>query len=153
MLDDTKSGDESPHSKTLRNAAFALLFLVLAGCSRDGRMAASGTVTLDGKPLENGGITFQPAPGSDGHSAGGQIANGRFQLAANHGLKPGKYLVIVQAFKLTGRMVKDPQRGKVPEMVAVKFNEAGTIEATVVTSTANRFDFQLTSKTDSPGDR
>ena len=153
MLDDTKSGDKSPHCKIPRIATFALLFLALAGCSRDGRMAASGTITLDGKPLASGAITFQPAPGSDGHSAGGQIANGRFELAAQHGLKPGKYLVTVQTFKLTGRMVEDPQRGKVPEMVAVKFNEVGKLEATVAAGATNRFDFQLTGKTDSPGDR
>ena len=126
-------------------AACALLSLV--GCSFDGRMAASGTVTLDGKPLESGLITFLPAPGSDGHSAGGQITNGEFHLPADHGLKPGKYLVTIQSFKPTGRIVQGLM-GKVPEKVAVKFNEAGKLEATLTVGAANRFDFKLTSVSD-----
>ena len=77
----------------MRTVACALLLLALVGCSSDGRMAVSGTVTLDGKPLESGAITFLPAPGSEGHSAGGQITNGEFRLPADHGQKPGKYLV------------------------------------------------------------
>ena len=105
MLQDTKSGDQSRHAKVLQNTTFVLLLFVLVGCSRDGRLAASGTVTLDGKPLESGAITFQPAPGSQGNSAGGSIENGHFQIAAEHGLKPGKYFVTIQSFKLTGRTV------------------------------------------------
>ena len=125
--------------------AFAMLLLALVGCSSDGRMAANGTVTLDGKPLESGMISFQPAPGSVGHSAGGQIKDGEFRLPADHGLKPGKYLVTIQAFKPTGRMVEDPMMGKmVPEHAALKFNEVGKLEATLIADQANHFDFQLT---------
>jgi hypothetical protein len=126
---------------------FALLLLTLLGCSSDGRLAVSGTVTLDGKPLEKAAISFQPAAGSEGHSAGGQITNGKFLLPADHGLKPGKYFVTVQAFKETGRMVVDPQFGiKVPEQVMVECKEAGKLEATVTAGAANQFDFRLTSR-------
>jgi hypothetical protein len=148
MLTNATSGDESPHSKILRVATLVLLLLTLFGCSGDGRLAVSGTVMLDGNPLESGAITFQPAAGSDGHSAGGLIANGNFQLVAEHGLMPGKYLVTVQSFKLTGRMVVDPQRGNVPEQLLVKYNEAGKIEASIAADVKNHFDFQLTSEAD-----
>ena len=148
MLQDTKSGDRSPHSKVLRNITFALLLFALVGCSRDGRLAASGTVTLDGKPLESGAITFKPAPGSEGHSAGGSLENGQFQLAAEHGLKPGKYFVTIQSFKLTGRMVVVLLIGKVPERVLVKYKEANKLEATLAAGATNHFDFRLTSAAD-----
>jgi hypothetical protein len=124
--------------------AFALLLLALVGCSRDGRLSASGTVTLDGKPLESGVISFRPAAGGAGHSAGGQIEKGGFHLAAAHGLTPGKYLVTIQSFKLTGRTIVVPQ-GKVPERVLVEYKEAGKIEATVAAGANNQFDFKLTS--------
>ncbi len=127
--------------------ACVLLLLPFVGCSSDGRMAASGTVTLDGKPLETGTITFQPAPGSEGHSGGGLIQGGTFHLPADHGLTPGKYHVTIQSFTLTGRTVESPL-GKVPERLAVRFNEAGKLDATVAASTAGRLDFQLTSAGD-----
>lgn len=130
----------------MRSTAVVLLLLALAGCSSDGRMTASGTVTLDDKPLKSGAISFQPAPGSPGHSAGGQIIDGEFHLPADHGLKPGRYLVTVLSFKPTGRMVLDRQMHKeVPEQILANYKEAGKIEATVAAGTANHFEFQLTS--------
>jgi hypothetical protein len=129
-----------------RKIALILLLLALTGCSSDDRMEAHGTVTLDGMPLESGAISFRPAPGSMGHSAGGQIAGGKFSIPADHGLRPGKYLVTIQSFRLTGRMVIDPPTGtKVPEQLLVTYNEAGELEATMVAGAAGRFDFTLTS--------
>ena len=118
----------------------------MLGCSPDGRMAVTGTVTLDGKPLDSGAISFRPGPGNTSNSSGGQIERGQFHLSANCGLYPGKYLVTVQAFKPTGRMVMDPQFGKkVSEQAAIEFNEAGKLEASVTAGAENHFDFQLTS--------
>jgi hypothetical protein len=130
----------------LRRVALILLLLTLTGCSSNDRMPVQGAITLDGKPLENGAISFRPAPGSMGHSAGGKIVNGEFRLPANHGLKPGKYLVAIQSFMLTGRMIMDPQTNqKVPEQILLKYNEAGKLEAVVVAGDDNHFDFRLTS--------
>ena len=122
-----------------------MLLLAIVGCSSDGRLTVSGTVTLDGKPLESGTISFQPAPGEAGHSAGGRIENGEFRLPAEHGMKPGKYLVVVQTFRPTGRMNNHPIKGKFADVARVKYNEAGKLEATVAPGAANHFDFQLTS--------
>jgi hypothetical protein len=123
---------------------FSLLVLVLVGCSSDRRVAVTGTVSLDGKPLDSGQITFRPAPNNASNSSGGPIENGQFCIAANHGLCPGKYVVTVQAFKVTGRMVME-RDNKVKEVVPITFKEAGKLEADVTAGGKNHFDFPLTS--------
>jgi hypothetical protein len=116
------------------------------GCANDGRVGVVGNVTLDGKPLDTAAISFRPAPGHTGPTAGGQVNKGVFQIDAQHGLLPGKYLVVVQAFRNTGRMVNDPQRGKqVPEQVRVAVRENRKLEVEIGTATENRLDLQLTS--------
>jgi hypothetical protein len=119
--------------------------LAVPGCSgSSGRLAVSGKVTLDGKPLDSGMISFRPAAGTSANSSGGQITDGSYVLPAQKGLKPGKYLVTVQAFRKTGKMVDDPQMGRIPDMEPVKFKEAGSLKATVEERGSNTFDFHLT---------
>ena len=132
-----------PSCRVFLAVAFAPLFTA-AGCSSDSRIAVTGAVTLDGKPLESAAISFRPAPGNTSNSSGGQIERGEFHLAANHGLCPGKYFVTVQTFKPTGRMIVIHET-KVPEQAAIKFNEDGKLEANVTAGNENHFDFRLTS--------
>jgi hypothetical protein len=102
------------------------------GCSGgDGRLAVSGTVTVDGKPLEAGAISFAPEPGSDANTAGGVVKQGKFDLPSSAGLKPGKYRVNVTAMRKTGRVVQDPMAGAIPEQVPIEFNETGSLSAVV----------------------
>lgn len=58
----------------------AALFLLLlaSGCSQP-IGSVSGEVTLDGKPLKNGYVTFTPADGK-GPIVGGEVANGHFDV-------------------------------------------------------------------------
>ena len=127
--------------------ATLVFVLVAAGCGGDGRLGVSGMVTVDGKPLDNGVISFQPKAGTLTHSAGTGIQAGEYRIAADKGLKPGEYQVRIQAFRKTGRMVEDPQFGQVEETVPVDFQEARSLLATVSASGDNRFDFDLHSKT------
>jgi hypothetical protein len=74
----------------------AALWLVLltAGCDYAKPRGVSGTVTLDGKPLEEAVILFVPLePGQK--KTGAQIVAGRYQVAEEVGLWPGKYRVEV----------------------------------------------------------
>ncbi len=127
---------------------FVIIFLAalaIVGCSRSGdRLAASGTVTLDGKPLESGSINFSPVDSST-NGSGGMVKNGEFEIAADSGLPAGKYSVTILAFSPTGRTVRDPQMGDRPEMAPVRFKEAGTLEAAVTADGSNQFEFKLTS--------
>ena len=119
--------------RTAAGIALVCAVTFLGGCSpSDGRVAVSGTVTLDGRPLEVAAINFRPAPGNEANSAGGGVKDGKFSLPTKSGLKPGEYLVNVMARKETGRMIFDPQRGKkIPETVPVNVNENGTFKVTV----------------------
>jgi len=76
--------------------ACCLTALLLAGCAQDnplGRLAISGTVDLQGKPLEQGSIELSPMEGSPKISTGAPIKEGRFSIAAAQGLPPGTYRV------------------------------------------------------------
>jgi hypothetical protein len=75
-------------------AALAGAAGLLSGC---GPSAASvfGEVTYDGKPVEDGYITFTPADGK-GKDAGGPIASGRYRITE---LPPGPKVVKVIGVK------------------------------------------------------
>jgi hypothetical protein len=74
--------------KWLRIAA---LFLSLAatGCRRT--TVVTGSVTYDGRPVQNGAITFYPADGQ-GPSAGATVMGGQYRV---EGIPPGKKMVQV----------------------------------------------------------
>ena len=120
--------------------------LIMTGCSSNGRNAVSGDVTLDGKPMKDGSISFRPAPGNDSNTAGGTISNGKFYLPANHGLKPGKYMVTIQAVQLTGRKIKDPETGNlISELGTIRFKNADHLEATLTGDGASHLQYDLLS--------
>jgi hypothetical protein len=79
----------------------AVLACPAAGCG-SGLVTVTGTVTLDGKPADEGSVSFQPADGN-GPSGGCSVKDGRFELTP--GLKPGAYKVSVRAGLKTGRQI------------------------------------------------
>lgn len=86
-----------------------LLFLVLLlGCSPSDRGEVSGTVKLDGLPIEEGSIQFIPVEGTTGPSAGAIIAQGKYHIPASHGAAVGKNRVELRAFKLSAKKIQDP---------------------------------------------
>ena len=103
-------------SACLCMAAF-ILALTASCSSRDGLNTIRGKVSIDGKPVESGTIHFQPAQEHDTRGLGTAVIDGAFELHTERKLPPGKYTVSLQAFKKTGRMVNDPQRGRVAEIV------------------------------------
>lgn len=88
--------------------------IALSGCGSGAVGAISGQVVIDGAPAEAGTISFKPADNPTGRGFGGSLNAGRFELPSNDAMKPGKYLVAVQATKSTGKTFNDPQKGPVP---------------------------------------
>jgi hypothetical protein len=72
-----------------------LFLLVFCGCSQDGMVSVSGTVTLDGKPLTDGVIMFLPT-GTEGNTASTTITNGKYSVRVS----PATMLVRIIAERL-----------------------------------------------------
>lgn len=84
-----------------------------AGCGGsnldpEGRVKASGTVTLDGSPLEKGTVTFVDDQGSS--VAVGIVEKGSFKLSKSAnlpGIPPGNYQVSISAWKVAPGSVNE----------------------------------------------
>lgn len=119
--------------------------LILSGCGgTDGRVGVSGTVTLDGQPAAEGAVNFQPAPGQSGNSAGSAVQNGKFEVPADKGLRPGKYVVTFQLFQHTGRKEKDPMTGTITDQVLPVDLGPGASQEVTIADGSKELSFQLT---------
>src|SRR5262245_35075868 len=68
------------HVSRTNLAALAVTLALLTGCSGGKGITATGSVAIDGKPVEDGYITFYPADGKS-PPAGGEIKGGKFSVA------------------------------------------------------------------------
>jgi hypothetical protein len=132
-----------------------LASLVLAGCGSAGdnlpRQPVSGKVTLDGKPLERGTISFQPDSGLP-TAAAVAITAGQYSMARAQGLVPGAYRVLISSTPQSPVTI-DPATGMPPppgqptpppkELLPAKYNASSTLSAEVKEGATNRFDFAL----------
>jgi hypothetical protein len=125
-----------------------------AGCSGSDdlpREVVSGTVTLDGQPLDDGVIQFTPAGGSGQVSGGTQIQGGKYSISRDQGLVPGSYNVAINAATKSER-TKPAQVGagkaaELPkELIPAKYNSATELKAEVKKGGPNAFTFTLQSK-------
>jgi hypothetical protein len=143
--------------------AFIVAVATSAGCGGgDGlpRKAISGKVTLDGQPLEDATISFQPAGGGETTSAAAQVSAGSFSVSQADGLVPGKYRVSVSALKevhrkgtgkktqdsVTGEIVQDVDATVTKESLPARFNAQTELTADVTDVGPNEFTFAVTSK-------
>jgi hypothetical protein len=115
------------------------------------RGAISGTVKLDGAPIEQGSILFTPIEGTRGSVAGGEIVNGRYQLTLKKGPAVGWNRVEVRALRKTGKMVPKafgrpgemvPERA---EAVPPKFNTKSKLKVEIKPG-ENTADFDVSSR-------
>jgi hypothetical protein len=141
------------------NAAFAAaLTLALCGCGGGAtdslpREAVYGTVTLDGKPLERGSISFDPdSQGqADPVSVGRPIIGGSYSIPKAEGPTPGKYRVSIydagaDSGLAPGEAPGAPAKKTKASTVPAKYNANTTLSAEIKAGTANNYDFTLTSK-------
>lgn len=108
-------------SRCLSTLILAVLLANLVSCSSSNSLGeVHGQVSVDGAAVDVGSISFKPAENPSSRGSGAAIKAGQFQLGPTHGLKPGKYLVAVDASKPTGKTFKDPQRGDVPVLQSLE---------------------------------
>lgn len=123
----------------------ALPFLFAGSGCGPGVATVAGEVQLDGKPVENGTITFEPAD-QNGPTMGGPIVGGRYEVTG----APGKKVVLVTSFRPTGKKIPagppDPPGTMVDEIKVFpptgKSHEAKELE---LKPGPNEFSVQFTS--------
>ncbi len=72
---------------------------ILSGCGGGdslGRQAISGAVKLNGTPVQQGSISFEPAAQGT-TSSGALIKDGKYSIPRDQGLPVGKYRVVINA--------------------------------------------------------
>jgi hypothetical protein len=123
---------------------FSIVFLIsLSGCSASPAKVV-GKVTFDGKPIDSGAIVFIPMDESQG-----KAKIGNYTLETTSGLLPGKYKVMFNWNKKTGKKVPLGDgagvRDETAEGLPAKYS---TIPETTteVKSGTNTLNFDLTSK-------
>jgi hypothetical protein len=130
------------------------LIVVSAGCgSGDGlnRKAVSGKVTVDGAPVPNGSVSFQPL-NSGGVGSGAPIADGAYSIDAEHGLPPGKYRVSITGddgtmFNVSeGKMPGDEEMPEIKQLVPADWNKGGEHDIEVKEDGPFEFNFDIKSK-------
>ncbi len=143
------------HGRSSVVVAVACMLAGLVGCGSDdglGRRAISGTVNLDGKPLADGSITFEPVEKST-TSSGDMIVGGKYSISKDQGLPPGKYRVVVNAIKpgtgmtlpegkFPGEEVGTPQQ----ELIPANWNTNSKNFIEVTESGATEFQHDISSK-------
>lgn len=133
--------------------AFAIAALVVlalgAGCGRE-RFPVRGTVTFDGKPVEEGTISLEPADGQ-GPTTGGRIVDGKYELLGAAAPKAGKKIVRIFAARKTGRQVEVPavdtptMVDELERYIPEIYNTQSTLSCEVSSQGTNRIDFHLKS--------
>jgi hypothetical protein len=127
-----------------------MLALGLAGCGDPykGRVAVNGTVRLKGQPLNDAFLSFTPLEGQD-TQAQVLVNDGKFRIARETGLLPGKYLIRVSAGDAKTPYKSDgppgPGGGNIvsKELVPADWNIDSKQERTVTKEGPNNFDFDI----------
>ena len=83
----------------LRLALPMVCLVCINGCSSGpATTEVVGKVSVAGKPIEDGDITFQPTSGG-GFTSSSKITNGEYRLVGETGLLEGEYTVKVNAYR------------------------------------------------------
>jgi hypothetical protein len=134
-----------------RNLLLAAALLASAGCGESGdgyaRQPVTGTVTLGGRPLASGMITFSPQATPE-PVATALIRDGAYSLSRAEGPVAGPHRISIWAREATGKQIKDPfdPEGVVEEVVEVvppRYNTRTELAADVRDGDPNKFDFAL----------
>ena len=80
----------------MRLAGLLILCAASQGCGGNGFAMVEGIVSLDGKPLEGGSVTFYPAvSGPLSYSGIGSQGSYEIRTASRQGVLPGQYVATV----------------------------------------------------------
>jgi hypothetical protein len=125
---------------------------VQGGCSKSQSSEVFGKVTLNGKPLDDGDISFHPDKDTQGAQSSTPIKNGEYELSGEWGLVEGTYQVRINAYRpptdksndlAGGFLDKPPETPGIPskeQFLPKKFNTESTLEKLVVAPGQSRIE-------------
>ncbi|MFG0333375.1 MAG: carboxypeptidase-like regulatory domain-containing protein, partial [Maioricimonas sp. JB049] len=124
----------------------SLVVLLVSGCGETNpldRQPVSGTISLNGQPLETGTIEF--APQGSGTASGASIRNGTYSIPADKGLPPGDYLVRISAADEEGEPMEMPGESAklAPELIPPEYNTESEQTFTVSADGNNEFSLDI----------
>jgi hypothetical protein len=125
-----------------RVIAFSVVFVVVTGCGGSDLTPVSGTVTVDGQPIQQGSIQFAPVDGK-APSEAAAIEGGKFSAS----LHRTKYRVQIYAPKVT-KLAKTDEKGPsdatiVEELLPPRYNVRSELALDVAELTSDvRFDLK-----------
>jgi hypothetical protein len=124
--------------------------LVCAGCGDASKRyhEVSGAVTFKGETVPDGVIRFFAVGDKPFLAGGAMIHDGAYRLPAEHGLKPGQYLVRISSREFLKPSANAPQDVmSIPflsrERIPARFNTESTLTVEVQAGKRGQFDFNL----------
>ncbi len=133
------------------NSTLLALLVLSVGCSADiKRLSVSGTVSIDGKPIENCLLVFQSKDGGSNLGSTAIVSRGEFSLKDEVGLAEGEYAVIVMENQpdleeYEERKAKDPRKALNQLRIPARYRSTSDLTVSV-TSPNQKFDLVLQSK-------
>jgi hypothetical protein len=135
-----------------------LALLLVTGCGDKSssvdllpRLAVSGSVSLDGKPMPEGRIVFEPTADIKGPTAiaVADIKDGKYVIDRAQGPVPGKHKVAITS-RPSHTIGVDDMPGTAPkreaEKIPSRYNTKTTLTKDISADSPNQFDFEVTSK-------
>jgi hypothetical protein len=125
-----------------------LLFVTTMGCTRSNRAGVDGQVTLDGKVVEGGSISFIPTRDNPGPAAFSLIKAGSYLIPPETGPGLGINRVEIRWSRKSGRKAaENPALDEMEEAIPIRYNSESELTANLKPG-KNQLDFTLDSHTE-----
>ena len=155
VLHPAKSAFIGVHPRFLSQAWFQIGFLglvFLVGCGRSGpeMVTVSGTVTFEGRPVQEGRIRFRPAEGTRATVTGADIRDGKYTVTNKGGVPVGTHRVEIEALRARpgaggGADIPGAPATSVQQYIPARYNKQTELTITIEPgSGAVTKDFALT---------
>jgi hypothetical protein len=117
---------------SVRLVGCCLVAVAVLGCQGGTTAKLTGTVTLDGQPLKEGAVRFEPVDPSKGGTAGAVIKDGTFTCT----VPVGEMRVVFEAPKVVGKRkaydtLDSPTVDIVEELLPAKYNVKSELKITI----------------------
>jgi hypothetical protein len=125
---------------------------MVSGCGRESgppRVRVAGTVTYQGKPVENGQISFRPIDGTVNPVSGADIVGGKYEVIAGGGVAVGAHRIEIVASRPVplpaGKSADDYSELGVPmePYIPAKYNRESELKVEVTLDGPKEFSFDL----------